>query len=942
MEKPVGEVLRRYHRKSNRFLRGTIVMLRRAGGTGARTGDRLIGGVAITGALALVLVGCTADQDQVADPSRVLQTVDTVLTTNGAVSAVSDTTISVAGDRSSSKTTQHEAADAAADLPLRITTQYTTDKRSGTDLSDLDGYSGRVEIDLTIENLTVRPKEISYDVAGSARTTPALVGAPFSIAASTVLPGVRPDRVVTQAVDGGAATDGVVSTNGDGDAIVQWGRLLAPPTSGASSTLHLVADVEDLSTPAFDVAAQPGLTTDLSTTGVMNGAFGSQTDSELALQRRTIDLIAQVNEVLARAGGTITEVRSNLETTSQTLGVRTAERLKDSSSSLASTMQSLSGQLASLNGDLGSTVQATQSTVLQQLQQTTSSLDALLGDTSATAPTPVLEGEVCKSVPKSDGARGSVYANLLRISSQLDGYAEASEQCKQQVSAQLAASVGPESPDDASCATAENEDSLTCALWKSSVPITKEIRELAGHGKELAENLSLKSSGAALEQSKVLNDQLAEIATRLEDVGNDKSGVADALTKLDALVTETERSVSPVQEGLASINQRARAARGVLGDAPDGPFFNTSVQSQNRALADRICRMVVFGKIDQADADQLRGYLTATPCPGAADGTTLRPGLGFDTPMDERLAEQASAWDALIAETDRQSTTGAGAAANALASSVGALRGGLEQVRAAVDADDGSVTGAVQDLRERVQKSTAAGADVNQQLVQVNVEMEKLKRDVQDQFQEASDESSERVKMLIDGQARKISASTDKSRESVLQAFDQSIAGLRTTAQEVTSDSKGTIDQQKGTLQQQGSELAASVSSQTAASLQRIDASTSASVRDVEGANTLLSGDLNRVMLDLGDRKVNGSGILGAMATSAAKSDSADYQLALASQNAAGYANVRAEDVGGILLQQQQFRASLDAADELPAFRYDVPKGATSTTLYAFRIGGAR
>ncbi len=366
--------------------------LTRAGGTGARPGGRLAGVVAVSAVVALTLAGCTADQRQVDDPSRLLQTVDTTLTPNGSVRAISDTTIAVGADGSSSTTTDHDVAKAAGDLPLRITTQYTTTKRSGTDLSDLDGYSGRVEVDLTIENLTVRSKNLTYDVAGSSRTTPALVGAPFSVAASTVLPGVAPDRIVTQGVDGGAATDGVVSTNADGDAVVQWGRLLAPPTSGASSTLHLVADVKDFSAPAFDVAAQPGLTTDLSTEGVLNGAFGSQTDSELALQRRTIDLIAQVNEVLARAGGTITEVRTNLESTSQTLGVRTAERLQESSASLASTMQSLAGELGSLNGDLGATVQTTQSTVLQQLQQTTSSLDALLGDTSGTAPAPVLDG----------------------------------------------------------------------------------------------------------------------------------------------------------------------------------------------------------------------------------------------------------------------------------------------------------------------------------------------------------------------------------------------------------------------------------------------------------------------------------------------------------------------------------------------------------------------
>ncbi len=198
------------------------------------------------------------------------------------------------------------------------------------------------------------------------------------------------------------------------------------------------------------------------------------------------------------------------------------------------------------------------------------------------------------------------------------------------------------------------------------------------------------------------------------------------------------------------------------------------------------------------------------------------------------------------------------------------------------------------------------------------------------------------MKDLIDEQVRNVSDTAGQSQQAVEQAFDQSIAGLRTTSGEVTSDSKGTIDEQKGALEQQSSSLASAVDSQTAASLQRIDASTSASVRDVQGASTLLTGDLNRVMLDLGDRKVNGSGILGAMATSAAKSDSADYQLALASQNAAGYANVRAEDVAGILLQQQQFRSSLDAAAKLPAFRLDVPSGATATTLYAFRIGADR
>lgn len=923
-------------------------MLTRAGGTGTRSGSRIAGVVAVTGALALVLSGCTADQDQVTDPSRVLQTVDTTLTTNGAVNAISDTTISVAGKRSSSKTVDHDVKDAAGDLPLRITTQYTTDKRSGTDLADLDGYSGRVEIDVTVENLTVRSENLTYDVAGASRSTPALVGAPFSIAASTVLDGVAPDRIVTQSVDGGAATDGVVSTNASGDAVVQWGRLLAPPTSGASSTLHLVADVRDFSTPAIDVAAQPGLTTDLSTSGVMNGAFGSDTDSELALQRRTIDLIAQVNEVLARAGGTITEVRTNLESTSETLGVRTAERLQESSASLASTMQSLSGELGSLNGDLGSTVQATQSTVLQQLQQTTGSLDALLGDTSATAPAPVLKDNGCKAVPQTGAAGSSVYGNLLRVSAQLEGYAEVSEACKQEVSAQLASSVGPASPSAEACAAQEARGSLTCALWESSAAVNTSLIGLVSKGQQLADGLNPDLADTAIEQSDALNAQLQEIAGKLDALGSDQDGsVEQALTALDALVTTSEQSVRPVQEAVANVRGRAQAARGQLG-ALDSRF-DGSMQAQNRALADRLCQLAQPGllsdpELDQDEVDALRGYLTASPCPGTdqPEGTTLRPGLGFSTPMDQRLDAQATAWDALIAETDPQATTGVGAAVNLLATAVAALRQGVQDVRTAVQRDGGSVQGSVQQLQGILGEASKSSAVVAGQLQQVRDQQTTLQDAVREAFQQASDDSGKQVQALIDDQVRKVSDTAGTSRKAVVDAFDKSIAGLRTTSGEVTSDSKGTIDEQKGALQQQGSSLASAVDEQTAASLQRIDASTSASVRDVEGASTLLTGDLNRVMLDLGDRKVNGSGILGAMATSAAKSDSADYQLALASQNASGYANVRAEDVAGILLQQEQFRASLDRAAKLPAFRLDVPSSATSTTLYAFRIGAER
>ncbi|PZE69565.1 hypothetical protein [Curtobacterium sp. MCBD17_021] len=894
------------------------------------------------------------------NPSRVLQTVDTRLAADGSITTISDTAISVGADDSSSEVTEHEAAKAASDLPLRVTTQYTTAKKSGTDLADLAGYSGRVEIDLTVENLTVRSRNLTYDVAGASRTTPALVGAPFSIAASTVLSGTAPNRVVTDTADAGTATDGVVSANGDGDAVVQWGRLLAPPTSGASSTLHLVADVEDFAAPSFDMAAQPGVSTDLSSTGVMNAAFGSEKDSELALQRRTIDLISQVNEVLARAGGTITEVRSNLETTSATLGVRTAERLEDSSTSLASTMQSLSGQLGSLQTDLGATVSGTRSTVLQQLQETTGSLDALLGDTSATVPTPAIDGNGCAAEPQPATGGASVYGNLLRVSAQLAGYAEASEACKQQVSAQLASSVGPSDPTAEKCAAEAARSSLTCALFASSTTIMQALTRLVATGKDLADSLrktqfaedALADYGKVSAAVSGIDEELAQLTFGST---SDSGETRKALEVLRASVEQMPGKIDAVRGQLRAVHDQAEGARTALGEIedPSGP----SMQAQNAALAEQICRLIgrdasgipllpTTSGLTENQANDLRSYLTATPCEDGDDQTVeepLDPPFPFSKPMDVRLDDQHDAWDAIVSATNVDDTKSAiGATLGDLETSIDQVRTAMDAVRTATEEGDGGVQDSLHELRRLVNSLVESDQKVATGLGAVVTQKDALAEKVEERFADANEETKKKVDDLIDQQVRDVSEQAETSNTAVIEAFDQSIAGLRSTSTDVTSGAKGTIDEQKGKLEQENAALASAVDEQTRQSLERINASTTASTRDIEGARTLLTGDLNRVMLDLGDRKVNGSGILGAMATSAAKSDSADYQLALASQNAAGYANVRAEDVSGILLQQEQFRASLDAATTLPAFRMDVPEGATSTTLYTFTIGDAR
>ena len=938
-----------------------------------RSRRHALGVAAALGVVTLGITGCTADAP-IDDPSRVLQTVETTLSTDGAVTGVTSTTISVddTAAETSTASAEHDPAEVADDLPVRVTTQWRTDDASGTDLADLEGRDGRVEIDLTVENLTVAPQDLSYDVAGSSRTDAALVGAPLSIAASTVLEGTSPSAVVSGSGGDGTGTDGIVSTNGDGDAVVQWGRLLAPPTSGASTTLRLVVDAEEFAAPSFDLAVQPGLSTDLSVDGVLASAFDESPTSELALQQRTITLVSDVNAVLGRAGGTITEVRTNLETTSETLGVRTAEQLRDSSSSLASTMQGLTGQLQGLEGDLGATVTGTQQTVRGQLQQTVASVDALLGDTSATAPTVAVDGEGCAAVVAPPAESASVYGSLLQVSAQLDAYATSTADCRDQVVGELQRVLGPEEPDATVCAT---DASLTCSLYLSSASIVGVLVDLAQTGEDLSESLRPDLAQSALDRYDELALSVSSLDQQLAALDEDPSedAVADSLVALRSAVDAAVLRVPSLRDRVDAVHQEAVRARAAIGEADASTPF--SLQAQNAALAEELCDLRGRPGVSALEVERLRSFLVDTSCglelppadpevpvdpedpadPGeptgpeqpdvpVLPGVPLAPPLPYLQHMDDRLTGQAVAWDAVVEASDVTVTDGSGigGAVASLDDEVTAVDAALDELEAAVAAGDVSLGGALDRLQETTRAAAESGVLLRGQLDALDVQQDELADDVDDAFAEAAGTAAQEVTERTGEQVRNVTEQATTSREAVSDAFARSVAGLTTTSGSVTADARRTIESQRGDLGEQTDALTAAVDGQAATTLERIAATTASSTRDVEGARTLLSADLAKVLLDLGDPKVNGSGLLGSMTTSAAKADTADYQLALASQEASGYANVRAEDVAGIMLQRAQVTAALEAAASLPAFHLDVPSGATSTTLYSFRIGGNR
>lgn len=932
-------------------------------------------GVILVSAGLIATTSCTQDPDPepVSNPVKLLQSVHVGLSPAAGVQTVEGTTISVSAQgESSAEDKQYDAAEVVGELPVRVSVQYRAGDKAGSDLADLRGHTGPVEINLTVENLTVKPQVIDFDAAGQNRSETALVGAPLTIAASTELPGVRVDDVTPGAADGASGTNGVLSRTGDGAAVVQWATMLAPPGSGASTTLRLAADVKDFQVPTFDIAVQPGLNTDMSTEGVLASAFSSGTGSEMDLQLRTISLVSDVNTVLTKAGSTITEVRRNLEETSQTLGVKTAGELSDNSEALAATMADLKGQLTSLGSDLQTATETTQSSTMSQLQQTVSAVDSMLGDTSAVPPTAPIDGAGCAAEVAKPQPGATVYSSILTMASQLDAYATVSADCRNAVAGAIEATMGPEKPTLEECA---EQASMTCSLYGSALTVTAALVGLAQKGDDLVKKLEPEVVSAAIANQesssatlKEAGDQLAAILDGPETPEDYRTALANLLqavrfaeesakTSVDATrdaSAAARESVDGLREKLTAIGDTAQDARSEL---TGGLPHDQSMGNQNQALADQLCRMADGddprdGRLSTADAERLRSYLTSVPCAetdaeGNAAPSLDRP-FGFPEPLDVRLEGQSAAWTDVLALSDTTAPDQAiGQAFTALDESIAGIDTKLTDVREAVEDLDEAATGNVTGTRrglEELQKTLSAAlessTEVHADLENVKAQQEKLGEGVKKALTEVSAETAEQVYKAVDQQVRQVNDIGTAGAESVTTAFNRSISGLKSTSDDVVKDAKGTVTKQRNELHEETDALAGSLAKGTESALANIASSTTGSTRDVEGARALLSSSLNKVMLDLGDRSVNGSGLLGSMATSAAKADTADYQLALAAQNAEGYANIRSQDVVGLLLRQAQFKASLTAVEQMPPFHLTVPEGATSQTLYTLSIGG--
>ena len=955
---------------------------------------------------------------QVENATNVLQNVNIQMGRDGEVSSIESTNIYVNDkDRtSSSSNVQFKPKDVVNDLPVRVSLQYSTERGSGTNLNDLNGYSGEITIKVTVENLTVKTEDVTYDASGTSRTSPAPVGTPFSIAASTVLSG-SPTQVITTPDAADSSTNGVVSTNDEGKAVVQWGAISAPPVTGSSSSFVLKVKAKDFSAPTFNISVQPGFASDMSGAGIITNGFTSQDASQVALLQRTIDTVNEVNTTLTSASSQVAQVRQSLDDTSATLGKDTAEHLKTQNESLTKTMQGLQANIESLQKDLSEASRTNNSQLISQLERTVAALHSMLGDTTARPNVSVSHSGGRCVVHREEGANSrSVYGNLAQLSAVLNAYAEASSDCQQDLTASIREIVGPEHPTAETCSS---NGSVTCALFGASVTVQSSLIALVATGEKIVDHLQPEYLKGANNNYSALKRQMDEL---VEQVEKDPSSLdADAVRSLREKVSAARQNVNQMKEtssrlieSIKNVHSRAASARAELVDG------SGSMSAQNKELAEQLCALSTErgGSLSAEQVEHLRGYLTASSCGGAAspsaspsseapseapspapsESASVAPSEepskkveapsaapsseapsaeptategntrvitvenanertytsntpAARTPMEQRIAAAVAAWDEVLAATSMDDPKeGLARDAKDLNDAVNAVDGALGEVEKtlndAVNAQNQDAEKKAEpteeakvSLRDRIHSASDAVNALGKNLEDMTNMQADLSTAIKEAFKESADETRESLTGMISEEIRKVSNDGSSSASAAKEAFSASIAGITDTANTVVQVAGESIEVQHKDMNDRIEGLRQSLDSVTERSLVALSTRAENATRDLAGASVQLNNDLSKLMLDLGDSNAEGAGLLGALKSNSAKAGAADYQLALAMQNAQGYTNLRSEDIAALQKRQAQFKASLQRLRSLPTFHLSNAGSAEVKTVYTFQIG---
>ncbi|KAA1421750.1 hypothetical protein F0U44_05625 [Nocardioides humilatus] len=901
---------------------------------------------------AIALVGLLTSVQSLASPraaaetDRLVQAVEVKVSSDGTVTSIASTSISGEGDEDPQTSgATFDPSETADDLPVRVLTSYRMGAEAGTDLEDLRGKAGRVVIDVTVQNTTVRPEFVEYGTADGAREVPALIGSPLTVVGAVELDGGL-SRVVSGGPDG-PSTNGVVSRRSGGGTSVQWATYLAPPRLAPSATFRLVQDTPDFEPPTFDISVQPGLVTDVSIERLVNDVFGSGSTSVAELDAQTIELIDKVNLSLVDASTALSAVQLELDNTGKTLGSRTVAELRVSQAQVESELTGLIAALEQLESQATSEFEAGGDTVSGLVAAVVDDLRATLGDPrNPPAPLTPVDRDGCLVDQGTGDEPGTVYGQIYRVSEYLKFIANSAEDCQQVLVAGLDATLGQYRT---VLATADNAlianrdaiiDELDSAGTVVKDALLGELEASIGSVTAIVEDLSAASASArgAYARFDVPLTQLLGALRNLRGLTADSGPLSDALAEIRL---DAEAQIEEIGGGDGILAQLDEATGEVCDAGSDEDSDAAGAQSE---LLDPL--------------DDIADLLTGLTCGGRRGDS--RPSVA------ERLDDVQDALED-IADSADTSETDPGSVLILVDRLVGRLIRSVNLVltRDSADIDSGAeaLDGDLQTIAGKLNGAYSATLRppidpvdcsgnrpgvrvVNQLLFDLDVlkckkglidqDLGALKSDVVTGYADVHDAIDS-----ANSDAEVVNQAGDDALTALLgEGEDGLVTQLRATKKELRGNVRKTVADQRRKLQ----ERSLMVDSQIEDAVGQVVASLSDQVgqsnANTEATRRQLVAGLIGVLTNIGENREGGTGLLGQLSDSAADTGTQNAVIVNASEDAAAFGSVRTQSLADLELQHQQVLQSLALAELFPAFGLDIPDGSVTGIVFTFHVGG--
>lgn len=911
----------------------------------------------VTGMTAGIVAVTTASPAQAA-PERVLQSVAVEVGPDGRVNAISSRAVRDASGQVSEDVTDLPAAELSRELPLRVQTAWRLGDRSGTDLSDIAGESGRVVVELTVQNTTVRPRQVRYDAGGVSKSRYALVGTPLTVVASADLgEGSHGSVVMQDDLTPDAVTNGVLGRGADDSAEIQWASMLAPPRLAASATLRLVQDTDDFQPPTFDLSVQPGLVTDTSTRRLLEAAFAEESDSTLSMESRTLDLVGSVSTILLEASTVLTQIQTELGTAGRDLGAKTIGDLQASSSSISASMSGISSDLDALSGEMGTQLDASNAAAVGALKKSVDEVRGLLGDPKTQLP-PVDDVDGCKIVSPQQGRNATVMAQLAAVGGQLESLAGATAACRSEITEALSETVGVVN-ENGVCTPM---GSAACLLQDVGSALSTQLTAIENFREWFAGKFDESLVGDTAAAFEKVSAELAALNPRLFPLQNggtggldfDLNGVIGSLNLVTALLDPADGP--SVAENLDGIESDLRAQADAL-DGALGVQFGRSAVDQAFDVRSLACQPLPDTTL-APNADQISVIAVGVPC---ADTELTTAGPFAPGSMAARYAA--------LAETSgdiRDLADAVNVADNSVAGIVSTVTGASESLTALLDEEDGEspelksqVVGLVCSVYELTLRTdqiptqcpgyTAPDPEApplpDAPVVQLATALDAVESNqagltddvIRDAFSEATSLLATSIANAGEG-AGEVAGAGGAAQQRVGGLISDLESQLDGTGRSVLVDGREVVRQQRRALDQSVGDADRKLSAAASKALRSIASDVDAANRNVGASERQLLADLRKVLVDLGERENNGTGLLGSLVTGATSAGVSDDQIRSANQTALAFGRVRSQDVEGILLEQAQTAVALRLQAEFPAFGIDLPEGSRSTTVFAYRV----